>query len=137
MKSKVFMLIIIGLTFLFFPCCEPDDNGADIDPRDKFTGTWIFTESPVKSDLNVYQVIISKDPTNTAQVLLQNFAGIGQAHTVEGIVTSNRITIDRQTRGTVSVGGSGTSASNTLMNWTYFINDGADEISYTAIAQKQ
>ena len=136
MKRNCYLLIMIGLMIFSFSSCEPDKDDDNADLRDKFVGTWRFNESEAKSDLAFYTVEITKDAGNSTQVLLKNFGRIGN-NTVEGIVTANRITVDKQTRGSIEVSGIGNSASNTRMNWTYTINDGANEETFTAVADKQ
>lgn len=130
-------LVALLMLVMIFPACELDDVDPDGDIRDKFVGTWRFNESESKSDLAFYTVQISKDPGNTSQVLLRNFGNVGNFHSAFGIVTTNRITVTSQTLASFTISGSGTTVSNTRMNWTYSINDGADLINYTAVADKQ
>ncbi|NLN95079.1 MAG: hypothetical protein GX128_02780 [Bacteroidales bacterium] len=131
-------VLFIALMLVLFPACElidvePDSN----DLRDKFIGTWKFNEDEKKkSDLAFYSVLISKDPTNSAQVLLKNFGNLGNFYTTYGIVTTNRISIENQLVVSIKISGTGTYSSTGIMNWTYTINDGADEITYTATAEK-
>jgi hypothetical protein len=121
---------------MIFPACELDDIDPDGDIRDKFIGTWRFDESEAKSDLTFYTVQITKDPGNTSQVLLRNFGNVGNA-SAYGIVTTNRITVTSQTLASLTISGSGSTVTNTRMNWTYSIIDGADLINFTAVADKQ
>ncbi|HPK04683.1 MAG TPA: hypothetical protein PK908_02190 [Bacteroidales bacterium] len=131
-------VLFIALMLVLFPACELIDVEPDTDdPRDKFIGTWKFNEDEKKkSDLAFYSVLISKDPTNSAQVLLKNFGNLGNFYTTHGIVTTNRISVENQTVASIRIQGSGTYSSTGTMNWTYTINDGADEITFTATAEK-
>jgi hypothetical protein len=130
-------LAALLMLVMILPACEFDDVEPDGDIRDKFVGIWRFDESEAKSDLTFYNVQITKDPGNTSQVLLRNFGNVGNFHSAYGIVTTNRITVTSQTVASIIISGSGTTVSNTRMNWTYSINDGADLINYTAVADKQ
>lgn len=132
-KSSLAALLML---VMIFPACELDDVDPDGDIRDKFIGTWRFDESEAKSDLAFYTVQITKNLGNSSQVLLQNFGNVGNA-SAYGIVTTNRITVTSQTLASLTISGSGSTVSNTRMNWTYSIIDGADLINYTAVADKQ
>jgi len=129
-------LATLLMLVLILPACELDDVDPDGDIRDKFIGTWRFDESEAKNDLAFYTVQISKDPGNSSQVLLRNFGNAGNFYSAYGIVTTNRITVSSQTLASFTISGSGTTVSNTRMNWTYSINDGADLTNYTAVADK-
>jgi hypothetical protein len=136
-KQRKFFLMMLALMVLAFPACELEEDDPDGDLRDKFIGTWRFNESEAKSDLAFYSVVISKDPGNSTQVLLRNFGNVGNFHSAYGIVTASRITVTSQSMASIVVSGTGNMSSNTRMTWTYSINDGADLINYTAVADKQ
>jgi hypothetical protein len=136
-KQHKFFLMILALMVFMFPACELDEDDPNADLREKFVGTWRFNESEVKSDLAFYTVVISKDPGNSSQVLLRNFGNVGNFHSAYGIVTASRITVTSQSVASIVVSGTGTMTSNTRMTWTYAINDGADLINFTAVADKQ
>jgi len=138
--KKIFALaplFLLSVFFLFFAGCELEDIDPDADPRLKFLGTWQFNESELKSNQAFYQVTISIDPGNTAQVLLRNFGNIGNFHSATGLVTGNRITIASQNVASVTVDGSGIIINDTRMNWSYTLEDGADRKEYSAIAEKK
>lgn len=137
MKTNKLLLFLLAITALILPACELDDVDPDADPRDKFVGTWRFDESPLKSDLAFYNVVITKDPGNTAQVLLRNFGNVGNFHSAVGVVAGSIIAVDSQTVASVTLNGTGTMTTSSLMTWTYSINDGADMNQFTAIAEKQ
>ncbi len=134
-KLLVWLLAIIIITIA--PACLPDDDLIDDDVRDSFVGTWRFDESPLKSPATFYTVVITKDPGNTSQVLLRNFANVGNFQTAYGIVTQSQIAVPSQTVASLVISGNGILAGSTQMNWTYSINDGADLVNYTAVANKQ
>lgn len=130
----MYLLIITSMA-----ACVPEDDVDTGDPRDKFTGTWRFTETQiVKSpDAISFTVTISYDPNNTSQVLLRNFAQIGGQFAPYGIVTSNRITIPLQEVGQeFMISGSGTLSGSSQMDWEYTTVAGGDKESFTAVASK-
>jgi hypothetical protein len=132
---------ILLLMVLFMASCLPDE---DLDPddgdiRQKFVGTWRFTETPIGREVEVtsYTVTISYDPGNSSQVLLRNFALIGGTYSAYGIVTNNRITIPSQEVAPGStVSGSGTMSGSTNMDWEYTTIIGSTMESFTAVATK-
>jgi hypothetical protein len=136
-KQHRLVVVILASLFFCFVACELDEEDPDADLRDKFIGTWRFDESEVKNDLAFYNVSITYDPSNSSQVLLTNFANVGNFHSAYGIVTEDRITIPAQTVASLTISGIGNRITNNSVSWTYAVNDGADLISYAAIAVKQ
>lgn len=130
----MYLLLIASLS-----SCIPEEDIDTGDPRDKFTGTWRFTENQiVKSpDAISFTVTITYDPNNTSQVLLRNFAQLGGQFAPYGIVTSNRITIPSQDVGQgFLISGSGTMSGSSQMDWDYTTIAGGDKESFTATASK-
>ncbi|MBE0663037.1 MAG: hypothetical protein IH597_11285 [Bacteroidales bacterium] len=130
------LFLVVSLLFCF-TACEIVDDDPDADLRDRFVGTWRFDETEVKSNQAFYNVDIAYDPSNSSQVVLTNFANVGSFHSAYGIVTEDRITIPAQTVASLTISGIGNLTTNSTMTWTYAVNDGADLISYAAIAIKQ
>ena len=142
MKTQVLTIFFaLALTCLFLIGCEPleEDTGSG-DPRDKYVGEWQFIESFKSTEGNSYLVSISYDPNNSSQVILGNFGNPGsQSVTVTGIVTSSQIVINSQkmSNGWTIEGTGKTTATKTVMNWTYAISAGGDKDNYIATATKQ
>jgi hypothetical protein len=84
-RFAVLPLFLFSVLILLFTGCELEDEDPDADPRQKFLGTWQFDESELKSNQAFYQVTISIDPGNSAQVLLRNFGNIGSFHSATGL----------------------------------------------------
>jgi hypothetical protein len=145
MKKHSFLLFVF-LTLAFsglFVSCESDDfyDNDPTDNRNEYVGVWRFTESGYqKSGLSQsYIVSISKDPSNSSQVLLDNFGNPGDSdNSVIGIVTINQIVVSSQTltNGWV-VEGTGKKDGQGNMEWTYSIIAGGDKDYFTATAVKQ
>jgi len=140
-KTQIFSVFFM---FLLLWACTPDSNSdSEGDYRDNFIGTWRFTETITKkstkaSETSSYLVVISKDASNSAQVILKNFGNPGTGSTVDGIVTTNQIVVNPQTTSdNWLISGSGTYISAGRMNWNYVITAGGDAVSYTATAEKQ
>ena len=134
-RPALFLLLITCIS-----ACEPEDDIDTGDLRDKYTGTWRFTESPVvkSPDAISFTVTINYDPDNSSQVLLRNFAQLGGQYAPYGIVTSNRITIPSQeVEQGFMISGTGTLSGSNTMNWEYSTIAGGDMESFTAVASKQ
>lgn len=134
MRPALFLLLI---AFLY--SCVPEDDLETGDPRDKFTGTWRFTETQVakSADAVSFSVTITYDPSNTSQVLLKNFSNIGAQYAPYGIVTTSRITIPSQEGAPgFMVSGSGTLSGSNRMEWEYTTIAGSNMESYSAVASK-
>lgn len=121
--------ILVTLTFLI-SCLEEDTNDL-VDDRDAFLGAWNVTESCSKDS---YSVQIVKDPSNSAQVLINNFWNTGNCgNSVYGIVAGSSVYIPNQTfcNGDFKADGSGDMIKDDI-KWTYSINDGADLFNCSA-----
>ncbi|MBU2554549.1 MAG: hypothetical protein KKF98_08845 [Bacteroidetes bacterium] len=122
MKNQI-RLVVLGMVsvMLFFASCIPDDN-SDLNPVDKFLGTWSVSDNAVR--LN-YQVTISSNPLNSAEVLMSNFADLGKS--AVGLVVGNTIVVEGQTLvGNYLVSGTGSYVSDSRLNFNYELNDGID-----------
>jgi hypothetical protein len=139
--NKYLKYLTIILFVSLISGCEPtDENSPDTDVRDKFIGTWTFSElSPGRSVNATYSVVISKDPSNSSQVLLSNFTAIGSGGaSAYGIVTSSRITVPSQSIATdYIVDGSGNLTNSSTMSWTYSYTAGGDKTDCSATATLQ
>lgn len=122
MKNQI-RLVVLGMVtvMMFFASCIPEDN-SDLNPVDKFLGTWSVSDNAVR--LN-YQVTISSNPLNSAEVLMSNFADMGKS--AVGLVVDNTIVVEGQTLvGNYSVSGTGSYVSDSRLNFNYELNDGID-----------
>jgi hypothetical protein len=127
MKKSVtftFALIMLLTTFQMFSCKENDTKDTNIDPREKFIGTWSVDESCVRP---TYDVEITIDESNSSRVWLINFAdappGSPQAY---GTVNGNQINIPEQTIGDGwIINGIGTLHENGKIVWAYYIEIGS------------
>ncbi|MBK6345618.1 MAG: hypothetical protein IPF68_06715 [Bacteroidales bacterium] len=135
--SRLFYLILVLLVPFVISCLPDDELGPDTgDPRDKFTGSWNFNETPAARGIS-YPVNITYDDNNSSRVYLSNFARAGSGFLAYGIVTSNRITVPYQeTAPGFYVEGSGTMSTVDAMDWEYSYSAGGDMESFTAYATK-
>jgi hypothetical protein len=136
--KKLLNLLVLCIFLSLISGCEPDNtDGPDSDVRDKYLGTWLFSETSSSRSVNaIYEVIITKDFSNSSQVLLSNFGGSGA--TAYGIVTSSKITVPSQTISTDwLVDGLGNYTNSSTMNWSFSITAGGTKEDHTATATLQ
>ncbi|MFA8449758.1 MAG: hypothetical protein ACEPOW_03590 [Bacteroidales bacterium] len=130
-KKLAFLMLIL----MVFSCSsETEDAERPNDPRDRFVGEWSVLEVPA-SRLN-YQVIITKDPNNSSQILLQNFANSNDK--VKALVVSNTATLLEQTFGDgwLLQSGSGTIESDGNIDFSFNIVISEESKKYSAIFSK-
>lgn len=105
-----------------------DDN----DDREKYVGTWSVNDQ--SSRLN-YNVTITINPSNSAEILLNNFADLNS--TAIGLVVGNSIVIDNQQLSSdYTVNGSGNYINNGKMEFSFSLNNGIDIESRVATYTK-
>ena len=113
--------ILLVVVFLFQSCAIEDDSDYS-DPREKFVGTWNVSDQPGRIN---YSVNISKNPAQSTNVLLYNFADMGGS--ANGLVVGNRIIIDKQPIGNDFLSnGTGNFMSENRLEFTFVLDDGID-----------
>ncbi|MEN8224452.1 MAG: hypothetical protein ABFS05_03745 [Bacteroidota bacterium] len=137
MKNKATLSLpkklILCLYVLVFVSCNPEDdtNPSPVpDVRDKFIAEWNVSDACSKGN---YIVTISKDPSNTAQVLLQNFAGSLASQPDTAIVAASSIVLFQQTNSEGwQVKGSGSYLEDGSIDWVFTLVISGYEESCTA-----
>jgi hypothetical protein len=136
MTKSITILFTLMVTLVLSSCTVEDDPLNPTDDRDAFLGTWNVAESCVKE---AYTVTIIKDPSNSSQVIIENFWLIGfNEKPPYAIVAGTTITIPEQAicyNASNIVSGSG-KLEKSKINWDYTVNDGADLWSCTATYEK-
>jgi|TARA_B100001971_G_C17847615_1_gene361788 hypothetical protein len=91
--SKKLLQIILFISILFIGSCatSPLDESDDIE---KYIGTWNVSDQAARIN---YSVTIIANPSNSAEILLNNFADLGS--TAVGLVLGNSVVIDNQSLG--------------------------------------
>ena len=136
---KLFLRIILffSIVSILFYSCDPNDNDSPLDdPRDRFIGNWICSETSSENGSSSFTVTISLKPDNSTQILLSNFYQLGTAAKVYAIVAGTYATIPEQTVSGFSIKGNGTLINNnTRIDWTYQVSE-ADLDDCTAVYTK-
>jgi hypothetical protein len=136
-------LFVSTLVILIVSACEPvDGDPVSDDPRDAYVGEWQFIESFKSTEGQSYLVTITKDPSNSSQILLANFGNPGSNDIYAvGLVTASQVVISQQklvnSSWVVQGAGSFSNVSKTAMNWAFSITAGGSKDDYTATATKQ
>lgn len=130
-------LIFIFLLLLVNNSCTVDDSddGPYIDPRLKFLGEW----SVNNENCNKYRyvVVISEDPSNSAQVLIFNFGFSQAAEPDTAIVAGNTITLPKQYNSEKwEITGLGKYQDKEMIEWTYTLLISGDLQSCSATYTK-
>jgi len=134
MKFRFNILIMIFLVAVFsLTSCEPDkdenDNNTSYnDTRDKFVGSWNCVENSSQFGQNTYNVTISLNPNNSSEILIANIYHLGFDEKAYAIVNNISVTIPFQyvCNNTNTIKGNGLLSGNNKINWTYYVDDGAD-----------
>lgn len=136
-KIRFYILSLFLLSGIFFQSCTDEDIINPVDDRAAFLGTWDVIETCVK---DAYSVTIEADPSNSVQVIIQNFWLIGyQEKAPYAIVAGTNITIPSQTMcndNSNTVSGSG-KLKDGKIEWDYTVNDGADLFTCSAVYEPQ
>ncbi len=124
--SVVFLLSV----FLLGSCAiTTEDESDDIE---KYTGTWSVSDQSARIN---YSVTITANPSNSAEILLNNFADLGT--TAVGLVIGNSVVIDNQSLGSdYSVDGDGHYINSGKLEFNFNLNDGIDNEVRVAIFTK-
>ena len=124
-KKKSLYLLMFFLTVFMFHSCELDediDPNAD-DPAAIFLGSWSVSDNATK--LN-YTVSIQRNPGNSTEVLIQNFAGSGDQ--ARALVTGRTLTLTSSIIGNNwRVSGSGNYKNSSRIDFNYSLTIAGDQ----------
>ncbi|NQT76822.1 MAG: hypothetical protein HQ565_03840 [Bacteroidetes bacterium] len=119
-QSTILRFLFISVFFMLICCNTSDDNNPSPvpDARDKFVGAWnVNNESCSKGK---YGANISKDPSNSIQVLIQNFAFANAGEPDTAIIAGGSIHIYKQINSEGwTIEGNGTYNIDGNIDWNY------------------
>ena len=122
-NSKSKFLFVAILCSLFFTACEKTDDpittGTD---REKFLGNWSGNSTGV-GGTRYFNVTVTASNSNTTQVLLNNFDGVGVGSYIVATVSGNSMTFESTLIGQDRYDGSA-SISNNVLSFNFTIDDG-------------
>lgn len=131
MYHKYLLPAIFLIGILLLGSCATTDEG-ETDDIEKYIGTWSVSDQPARIN---YNVTIEANPSNSAEILLNNFADLGTS--AVGLVVGNLVVIDNQSLGSgYSVSGSGSYIHGSKLEFNFDLNDGIDNEPRVAIFTK-
>ncbi len=119
-QTRKFVFMI--LTFAIFTIGCTDSNEDDSNDANKFIGTWNVSDNSARIN---YQVEIIQNPSNSYEVLLNNFADLNTY--AVGLVAGGNIIIDNQSLGSdYTTSGSGSLENPNKLVISFKLSDGID-----------
>lgn len=119
------LLAPLMLMLVLASCTETDPIEPEVDPRDKFLGTWTVQEKIDGQVSGAYQSEVIYDPGNTSRIRINNIYNLGSQAGVNALIAGNSIDISSQTITGVIISGTGLfSGDGFTLN--YSANDGAN-----------
>ena len=130
MYHKYLLPAIFSLGILLLGSCATTPDGED--DIEKYIGTWNVSDQAVRIN---YTVSIVANPSNSAEILLNNFADLNTS--AVGLVVGNSVIIDEQSLGSnYFVNGSGSYINSGKLEFNFALNDGIDNESRVAVFTK-
>lgn len=137
--NSIRIILFAVLLPLFLYACEIEPNSPSGDFRDNIVDTWSCKETSITSNnTSTYPSDISKHPTDSSKVLIDNFYQIGIGYDAYAILNKYTLTIPLQNIRGFSIKGSGTISANfKSINFSYSVDDGSGQIDQvTALYSK-
>ena len=132
-QTTILRFLFISALLMLICCNTSDDNNPSPvpDARDKFVGAWnVNDESCSKGK---YVADISKDPSNSIQVLIQNFALANPIEPDTAIIAGSSIHIYKQKNSEGwTIEGNGTYNTDGNIDWNYKLTISGQEETCTA-----
>ncbi len=117
---KYFIIAFVTLAFFVSSCTDTPTDGDD--DLQKYVGTWNVSDQSARIN---YSVTIEPNPSNSAEILLNNFAGLGSS--AVALVVGNSLAIDSQSvTSDYTVSGSGSYVNSKKLIINFDLNDGID-----------
>lgn len=133
MKKNIFLFLISS--FFLVGCAEEAVIEPDIDPKDKFIGTWAVKEEIIGQSTQNYSSIIVADSSNTSKIKIGNIYNLGAGAKLSALVAGNTIDISSQVITGISIAGAGSYAGTSfILNYT--ANEGSETINVKATYTK-
>ena len=130
-----FKLLCSGLFLcLILASCadEETDLVPDVDPKDKFIGTWNVREEIGNQVTGNYSSVVTSNPNNTSQVIINNIYNLGATANISALVANNSLSISQASITGISISGSGTySGSGFIVNLTVDEGNGPIQVKTT------
>lgn len=104
----------------------------DVDPKDKFIGTWNVREEIGNQVTGNYTSVVTSNPNNTSQIIINNIYGLGATTNISALVANNSLSISQANITGISIFGSGTyGGSGFIINLTVDEGSGPIQVKTT------
>ena len=111
---------------------EETDLVPDVDPKDKFIGTWNVREEIGNQVTGNYSSVVTSNPNNTSQIIINNIYNLGATASISALVANNSLSISQASITGISISGSGTySGSGFIVNLTVDEGNGPIQVKTT------
>ncbi len=121
-KTLISVFVAIFLMITLGGCVADDVDDPVSDDIEKFLGSWNVSDQGQRIN---YTVTIERNPSNSAQIRLLNFADAGGA--AVALVVGSTAIIDQQSIGNnYQAEGEGVYQNDSRLNFTFDLNDGID-----------
>ena len=123
--KKTFLGISLLVVILIASCQKEETNPATTTAdRDKFLATWRVQETSQRYGATAYEMIISKDTSNTSDIIIQNINQLGSKFWVRALVSGSYFNISPQVVSGNIISGSGYLQSPTIVSLKYTKDEG-------------
>jgi hypothetical protein len=125
--SGLFMCLVL------ISCTEEDPILVpDVDPKDKFIGTWNVREEIGNQVTGNYTSLVTNNPNNTSQIIINNIYNLGATANISALVANNSLSISQASITGISISGSGSySGSGFIINLTVDEGSGPIQVKTT------
>jgi hypothetical protein len=104
----------------------------DVDPKDKFIGTWNVREEIGNQVTGNYLSVVTSNPSNTSQIIINNIYNLGSTASISALVANNSLSISQASITGINISGSGTySGSGFIVNLTVDEGSGPIQVKTT------
>ena len=115
--------------------CADEAIQPDVDPKNKFLGTWAVNEEIVGQAGQNYSSTIIADPSNTSKIKIGNIYNLGAGANLIALVAGNTLDFTTQSITGINIAGTGTFSGNRfILNYT--ADDGSGSINVKATYTK-
>ena len=121
------------LCFVLVSCADEETVLVpDVDPKDKFIGTWNVREEIGNQVTGNYTSVVTSNPNNTSQIIINNIYNLGTAANISALVANNSLSISQASITGISIFGSGTyGGSGFIINLTVDEGSGTSQVKTT------
>lgn len=132
--KKHFFLFLLASLFLV-GCADEAIVEPDVDPKDKFLGSWAVKEEIVGQAAQNYSSTITLDATNTSRIKIGNIYNLGAATNLNALVAGNSLNFTTQSITGINIAGTGSFVGTSII-LDYTADDGSGAIIVKATYTK-